>query len=306
VGIQLMVIAALLIAVANLCLRKSIDRGGTTKAYLMIQLSLSSLIMILLNPVRTGDYSWNLPMALFGLIGGILLAGVMTFLGKAFENGPPGLSVAMLNCSSVMPILVLVLLFGSRFGFFYTLWNAVGSILVIIGICWASWEGGEIGSKKKWLIFVGLTFFVHIAYLVFLHWRALLINFPGQAGLGFSLKPGVANTQWFMPIVFFSAALIQTYIFFTREKRLPYKTEMLYGILGSFANGVGAFLMIKGTEVSTSYEHAMLFPIFSVTVILGCNLWGRWLYQEKVHWKANALCMGGLLIGTIDWKAFFN
>ncbi len=302
-GIQLMVIAALFIAISNLCLRRSIDAGGTSKAYLMMQLVLSFFVMVLLNPVRTGDYSWSMPMAVFGLAGGVLLAGVMTFLGKALESGPPGLSVAILNCSSVMPILMLVILFGSQYGFSYTLWNAVGSILVILGICWAGWDGGQVESRKKWLIFVSLAFFAHVAYLVFLNWRALFLNFPGQEGLGLAFAPETLNSQWFMPMVFLSAALIQTYIFFAKEKRMPNRSETIYGLFGSIANGLGAFLLIKGTEIASPLEHAMLFPIFSVTIILGCNIWGRVLYSESVNWKANALCIGGILIGTVDWKA---
>ena len=301
-GLQLMIMAALCIAASNLCMRKSIDAGGTSKAYLMMQLSLSFLVAVLLNPVRTGDYSWNPDMMGFGLLVGISLAGVMTFLGKSLENGPPGLSVAMVNCSSVMPILLLVVLFGARFGFAYTLWNGIGSILVILGICWAGW-GGAIGDKKKWLTFIFLAFFSHVAYLVCLNWRALFINFPQTEGLGFSFTAEVASTQWFMPMVFLSAAVIQTLFFFTQERRFPNRSESFYGMLGSIANGIGAFLMIKSTEMATPIEYAMLFPMFSVTTIIGCNLWGKWLYQEAVNWKANALCIGGILIGTIDWSA---
>ncbi|NGX37554.1 MAG: hypothetical protein K1000chlam2_00710 [Chlamydiae bacterium] len=305
-GIQLMFFCALCIAISNLCMRRSIDAGGTSKAYLMVQLTLSFLIMLLLNPVRTGNYTWDTSMALFGLAGGILLACVMGFLGKALENGPPGLSVALLSCSSVMPILMLVLLFGARFGFYYTLWNALGSVLVITGICWAGWDMNEIANRRKWVLFVSLTFFSHVAYLVFLSWRGLFFSFAGEPGLGLNITAEGSMTQWFMPMIFLSAALIQTYLFFSKEKRAPKRSEVVYGAFGSVANGLGAFLMMRSIEVSTSVEHAMIFPIFSVTLILGCNLWGKFLYKEAVNWKANALCIGGILVGMIDWKVIFN
>ncbi|MDN3505604.1 MAG: hypothetical protein P0S96_00030 [Simkaniaceae bacterium] len=305
-GIQLMLIAGLCIAISNLCLRRSIDAGGTSKAYLMLQLGLSVAVMVLLGPVRTGDFAWDTSMALFAVGGGVLLAGFMGFLGKSFEHGPPGLSVAMLNCSTVMPILMLVLFFGSQFGFYYTLWNAVGSLLVIFGICWAGWDGGQTENRRKWLLFISLTFFTHVAYLIFLHWRALFINFPSAPGLGFSFSAEAASMQWFMPIIFLTAASIQGVIFFTSEKRVPSKTEFSYGFFGSIANGLGAYLMVKATEVATTLEHAMLFPIFSVTLILGCNIWGKFLYQEQVNWKANAACIGGILLGTIEWSSLFN
>lgn len=305
-GIQLMFLAGLLIAISNLCLRRSIDSGGTSKAYLMMQLGMTVLVMILLGPVRTGNYQWDTGMSVFALAGGILLAAVMGFLGKALENGPPGLSVAMLNCSSVVPILVLVILFGAQFGFYYTLWNAIGSVLVILGICWAGWDGSGLSSRRKWLTFVSLSFFTHVAYLVFLNWRALFINFPGKNGLGFSFSPEAANMQWFMPIIFAVAASIQAFLFFSKEKRWPNRSEFSYGMFGSLAHGVGSYTMLKATEVATSIEHAMLFPIFSVTIIIGCNLWGKWLYKEQVNWKANAVCIGGILLGTVDWQSIFN
>ncbi|MBS0607097.1 MAG: hypothetical protein JSR57_09115, partial [Verrucomicrobia bacterium] len=96
-GIQLMVIASLFIAASNYCMRRSIDSGGSSKAFLMIQLFLVFLVAILLNPVRTGEYAWSSCMAYFGLAGGIVLAVMMIFLGKALEKGPPGLTFAALN-----------------------------------------------------------------------------------------------------------------------------------------------------------------------------------------------------------------
>lgn len=304
-GIELMLLSGILIAISNLCLRRSIDAGGTSKAYLMMQLGLSVVVMFLLGPVRTGNFAWSTPMALFAIIGGILLACVMGFLGKAFEHGPPGLSVAMLNCSSVMPILMLVIFFGSQFGFYYTLWNAIGSVLVILGICWAGWDGGQFANRSRWLLFIALSFFSHVAYLVFLNWRSLFINFGAEPGLGLHFSSETANTQWFLPIIFFVASFIQAYLFFTQEKRVPNRSEVTYGLFGSVSNGLGAFLMVKATEVATSLEHAMLFPIFSVTIILGCNLWGRWFYKENVNWKANAVCIGGILLGMVEWSRIF-
>lgn len=305
-GLELMIIAAICIAISNLCMRKSIDAGGSSRGYLMLQMSLSFVIMVILNPIRRGDYSWNTSIVLFGLAGGLLLAAVMTFLGKSLEKGPAGLSVAILNCSSVMPILVLVMLFGARFGFHYTLWNALGSLLVIGGICWAGWDKGEVQSRRQWLLFISLTFFAHVAYLTYLNWRVLFMNFPGEEGLGLPISAEQASSPWFMPSVFFSAAVIQTFLYLTKERRIPNGSEISYGVFGSIANGLGAFLMIRATEVATSLEHAMLFPIFSVTLILGCNIWGKMLYKEAVNWKANALCIGGVLLGMVDWQAIFN
>lgn len=305
IGIQLMLLSGLAVALSNLCMRRSIDAGGTTKAYLMLQLALVVGVAILLGPVRTGDYAFSMPMVMMGLIGGLLLSGFMGFLGRALEHGPPGLTIAMLNCSTVMPILLLVLLFGGSYGFFYSWWNGIGSLLVVAGLCWAGWELIENIDRRKWLTFIGMAFGLHVTYLVFLQWRALFLNFPGSSFVGISLTPADVNCQWFMPMVFLTASIVQAVRFFSTESRRPNAGEVRYAVFGGITNGLGAFLLIRATEVATSFEQAMLFPFFSVTLIIVCNIWGRWLYSEKVNWRANSCCIAGLLIGTIDWAGLF-
>lgn len=305
-GIQIMTLSAFFGAISNLFVKRNFDKGGATRAYLMIQLLIVFLMSIFLNPIRSGNFHWSTSMALFGLGGGVILAGFMTFMGKAFELGPAGLTVALLNCSSVMPILILVGIFGAQYGFYYTLWNGLGSLLVIIGMCWAGWGLSGMNGQKKWLSFVILAFCLNILYFVFLNLRALFINFPGTKSLGLSFSPEDANAQWFMPMVFLGAAIMQTLSFYAKDKRLPKKIEIFHGIGGGIAQTLCASLMIWSTEIASSTEQAMLFPTFSVAIILLCNIWGRWLYKEVIHWKANAFCLFGLLIGTIDWKVFFH
>lgn len=156
-------------------------------------------------------------------------------------------------------------------------------------------------NRGRWLLFVALAFGFHVFYLVFLEWRALLLHLPDNAPLGFSLTPADLNCQWFMPMVFLAASAFQAINFYTTEKRRPNAGEVKNALFGGIANGLGAFLLIRATEVATSFEHAMLFPFFSVTLIVICNLWGKWLYSEKINWRANTCCIAGLLIGTIDW-----
>jgi hypothetical protein len=102
-------------------MRRSIDSGGTTKGFLMIQLFIVFLVAILLNPVRSGDYHWSNCMAGFSIAGGVVLALMMASLGRALETGPPGLTFAALNSSTVMPSILMVLLFGAAFNRQYNL-----------------------------------------------------------------------------------------------------------------------------------------------------------------------------------------
>lgn len=301
-GIQLVVLGALFVALSNLCMRRSIDAGGSSKGYLMVQLFLTFLVAILLNPVRTGNYEWSSCMAGFGLAGGIVLAGMMACLGRALETGPAGLSFAMLSSSTVMPAIVMVLVFGEKFGFVYNFTHGLGSIVVMAGLFWIGFESVRTGKMVKWFTFSTSAFALHVIFLVFMQWRALFIHFPGATGLMLSFDTDDIASQWFMPMVFCSAAFVQALLFFTSQKKLPARSEVLYGILGGFANGAGTFFLIRATEVATPIEHAMIFPIYAVAIILFCNIWSQWLYREKVKWAASAVCILGILIGTLDWK----
>src|SRR5690606_22409411 len=130
----------LFVALSNYCMRRSIDSGGTTKGFLMIQLFIVFLVAILLNPVRSGDYHWSNCMAWFGIAGGIVLALMMASLGRSLETGPAGLTFAALNASTVMPSILMVLFFGASFGYSYTQWNGIGSVLVVAGLFLAGWK----------------------------------------------------------------------------------------------------------------------------------------------------------------------
>jgi drug/metabolite transporter (DMT)-like permease len=305
-GIQLMLLAGACVAISNFCMRKSVDAGGSSKAFLMVQLFLTFVVAILLNPVRSGDYTWSYSMGLFGVVGGLVLAFMMYCLGKAVESGPSSLCFSMISSATVMPILFMVLLFGASFGFAYNAFNAVGSLLVVSGLIWAGWESLSVGDKKRWILFAAIAFVMHAIFLVFMQWRALCIQFPGHEGLFLSFDDMAIRSQWFMPMVFLAASFVQIVIYILRQRKWPTPLELFYGALGGLTNGVGTFLMIRSTEVSTPVEHAMIFPLFAVSVMLGCNLWGQFIYKEKINWKASGFCILGVLIGTLDWSALLG
>jgi len=305
-GILLMIVAALFVAISNLCMRKSIDAGGSSKAFLMIQLSIVFLVAILLNPVRMNDYHMSPCMIYFGLAGGIILAMMMICLGRALEIGPPGLTSASLSSATVMPALLMTFLFGAQFGFVYNAYHATASIFVILGLFWAGWGVKGSEKKRRWVAFVTGAFVLHALFLVMMQWRALFVNFPGENGLFLNFDIEGATSQWFMPAVFFAAALVQVAVFVFQRKRTITSKEIWFGLGGGLTNGVGTFFMIQATERATSVELAMIFPLFAVGLILFCNLWGRFLYQERVNWLANGLCIVGVVIGTVNWSALLS
>ncbi len=61
---------------------------------------------------------------------------MMWVMGKALEQGPPGLTVAAMNSAAVVPAILMALLFGATYGATYSLANGIGSVLVVIGLFW--------------------------------------------------------------------------------------------------------------------------------------------------------------------------
>ncbi len=298
--------AAILCALHNLFMRRSVDSGGTTKAFLVFVEGFSILVAVLLGPIKTGNYEWSHSIGMIGIIAGVFLGIMMWALGRAMEQGPPGLTVAYLNSSAVVPAVIMVMLFGGAFGHSYQWWNGMGSMLVVGGLFWAVWQATQNHKNKSfWIMFASVAFACHVMFLVILQWRAMLINpnMPGSRLLPFRID--AAQSEWFMPMIFVAATIFLVYQFVKDEARLPKKQEIAYGFYGGVCNGACTYFLIKAAQIATPWENAMVFPIFAVSLIMLCNTWGKVLYKENVHWKAMGLCLFGLFVGTMDWKVFF-
>lgn len=298
--------AAILCAFNNLFMRKSVDAGGTTKAFLVIVEAFSILVALLLGPIKTGQYQWSHSIATIGVIAGVFLGIMMWALGRAMEEGPPGLTVAFLNSSAVVPAVIMVMFFGTAFGHSYQWWNGAGSILVVLGLFWAVWETTKnYHNRSNWVLFASTAFWCHVFFLVILQWRAMLINPNIPVSRLLPFRVDAAHSEWFMPMIFVAATILLLVQFIKAEARLPRKQEVIYGFYGGVCNGACTYFLIRAAQVATPLENAMIFPIFAVSLILLCNTWGKALYKENVHWRAMAICLFGLFVGTMDWKVFF-
>ncbi len=301
-GTAIMMLAGSIVGFANYFLKRSIDAGGSSKVYLMIQLGVTFFVAILLNPVRSGNFSFSPEMASLGLLAGVVLGFMMLSFGKALECGPAGLTSAILNASTVFPILGMVAFFGKDYGFHYTLSNGAGSIILLAGLFWAGYETVHREAFRKWLYLALAACFLHIVFLLILQYRFVLLSFPGESSLFFNLSQREAASEWFMPMTFFSAAVMQVIVYIKQELRPIKKEEIRFGLLGGAFQGVGTFFMIIATEKATALEQAMIFPIFSLMIVLVCNIWGQFLYKEKVHWRAMTVSLFGLLVGALNWS----
>ncbi|MEX0962210.1 MAG: hypothetical protein WDZ28_05085 [Simkaniaceae bacterium] len=294
-----------LAAMQNLCMRRSVDTGGSTNIYVPIQLFISFLIAIVLNPVRLSDFGVNVPIIFLGLGMGVILGFMMSFLGKSLKWGTPALTFAVLNSCSVLPSVLMAFLFGKQFNHPYHWWNGMGSCIVIIGIFWSSWAAISCRNKFKWIFFIGLSSIAFVLFSAMTQWRILLESHGGASPLlPFKISP--LHNAWFMPAIFLGATLIQLFNVKSEPNLRFSLSTLIYGLLGGVANGSSMFFMILSTEKASPFENALIFPLFSITVIQITNLWGRQLYKEKINWAPQMLCVAGLILGSVYWPEIFG
>ena len=301
-GIFLVFISAFFCGASNFCMRRSIDRGGTTQAFLVMQMSIACVISFLLGPFKAQQFSLNPSLFVLGVSAGLVYSFMLGCLGKALERGPSGLTFSILSGATVFPAIVMTAYFGAAFGYTYTIWHAVGSAIVLAGLFWAGRGLQGMTQFKSWLFFAFTMFALHIALLVIFQWRALLLNFPRPEEISSYFTVEKIRSEWFMTLMYGTAMVMQVYLFLKNEKRSLGRSEIVNGMAGGAANCLGTFFLIWATEVATSLENAIIYPVFSVLVILLSNLWSQKVYRESVNWRACQICALGLFIATVDWK----
>jgi hypothetical protein len=283
---------------SSLALSKTLYRGASAGGYLFFYFLSGFLISSFFNGIVFSHIPMNFNMTCLGIAVGLLIPVLMFAIGKALQTGPSGLTFSFQNSGAILPPLLLAFCFNKSFGFFLSFENLIGMILVILGLFWAAVGHAKVSVRKIWIVYALLAFIVQGLILTIFQWRCLLFqeDLPSHALIPFSC-PSNADL-WFMPALFFSAWIYQALRFSYSEKRLPRFPEIIGGSLGGIANGLSTFLLLKATYLASIEEKTMLFPFFTVMVVLFCNLSGRIFYQEKIPWKANALAALGILIGT--------
>ena len=292
-----MCLAGSLTATANLSLRKNFDYAGSKDAFIFVQSFVSFLFALwFLNSLSLS----NLTPTIFslGVVSGICYSVLLVSLGKALELGPPALTLAFLNSSTVVPVPLLMIIFGSAFGFSYTYMHFFGSLLVVLGLFMATQSSDKQAISKKWFFYCGLTFLTHTMYMLILEWKGLMANsaFGGLSRLVPSyIEPN--HAQWFMVVLFLTVAIIQGFRLI--QSNISIKgSDAALGSYGGIANGLSLYYMIYALDNTPGAEHAMIVPLFSVTIVVICNIWGYLLYKEKINIPANALCLIGIFIGS--------
>lgn len=189
-------------------------------------------------------------------------------------------------------------LFGEEFGREYSLWDFIGSLLVLAGLYFMgkTQKNEDYVDFRKWVLWTSIAFAAGLLYCLILEWRVLLQNkdLPDSIFLPFRIE--LPKSDLFIAIMFLVAALSQIAVMppltsFSMNKPLA------CGLIGGLLYVISTFFLILGTEVAkTSSEKALIFPLNTVLLIFLCNSWGRLLYHEKINWKATFLCALGIII----------
>ena len=305
-GLLLAFIASVFISASNYFMRRSIDAGGTVKIFLIIQMCVGFLVAVLIGPVAGHFFSFNPSIAFLGIGTGFLLAVMLYFLGKALETGPAGFTFSIVSAATIVPGIVMASVFGVSLGFDYTVWHGLGSLLVLLGIFWGGKGLAGIQNRFKWILFLTIIFSLHVSILVIYQWRAVLMNLVNPEAYFSFFTAEQIKSLWFNPMLYFGTALGLVILYFKEGFRLPKKEEWNFGVIGGILHSSSTYFLIKGTEVATGMENVIIFPLFSVGIIVLSNLWSQKIYQEKINWRACQVCAFGILIGTVDWKVVAN
>lgn len=296
--------AAFFAAFANFFFRKNIEKGGASSAFLSLYFIISLSVALLLTP-ELSHAKFSVLMCSLGCIAGLLNFLMMSLTARSLELGPPGLTFTFQNASSLIPGLLLFFLFGTSFGFLMTPGLIAGFILIVLGLYFSA-RAFEKGDEKahakfwKWLIFALAMLSVQGIILSIFQWRVLFFSCPVDEPhwlLPWSCHPD--EDVWFMPAFFLLPALLQFLLFWRNEKRKFTSSEWVCGSSAGALNCLAMLFLLLATKTEGDLNKGMLFPLFTVSVILFCNLWGRKIYREKVNWTGITLCLIGVAVGMI-------
>lgn len=291
--------ASLAAACSSLFFRKNANNSieHSASGYLVLFYLLSLLLSLFLYPdVWTAPIN---PVVLaIGALVGLLSSSLMLLTSQALKQGPAGLTFAFQNASAIFPGLLLFFFLGSDFGFSCSTLQFTGMALVLLGLFLGAKKESQNQAKSssRWLIYALLCFFVQILALTFIQARCVLFDFDLKVFSDFS--PKQADDIWFMPGQFGASFLMQSIIFFRKNKKFQ-KSEIVYGCLGGVANFLSTCLLLFATKVASPAEKSILFPCFAVGSLLLCSVWAKVLYKEKFNLTTNVLCSCGIFMAVI-------
>lgn len=277
--------AAVFAALANFIFRKNSELKSPISKFLLPFYLMALVGAFLLQP----SFSFSYTLFLGGVVTGVLNVLLMHVTARALLNGPSGLTYAFQNVSAVFPGFILYMIFGTAWGFSFSLPQFFGLLLVVGGIfLGAREESSDKSANQAWLKYAISALLIQVVALTLIQGRCILFS----CNLG--LDP--SHDGSFMPGLFGAALLLQKWNF---DKKVFTSRETLYGLAAGLLNFGSTWLLLTATESAKPTEQPILFPIFCVFTILFCNVWATCYYKEKFKILPNTLASAGVLVGII-------
>jgi hypothetical protein len=295
-----MFLASLFTSFSNLFLRKSVDLRGENAGdpFLIQRLLASALVVFIAILIQQKSVSLEWTTSLLGIAAGLFLGALMWSMAQTLKRGPSGLTFAILNAASMAPPLILALVFGEAYGHGYTLWNGIGSLLVVAGLLWMGWSKESTSWQKSWIPWIIGAFLIHASFLIFFQWRALLLKdgLPPSVLLPFKCDASCGDS--FTLLMFLIAAGMQLFMPRRTTRDYTFSEQAFWGGLGGFLNGIGILFMVTAADAAFySIEKTFLFPLYCVALIVLNNIWSTLMYGEKINWAATMVCVSGIIVG---------
>lgn len=288
--------AATLSSVSNWSFRKKFELSDKTEGFLFYYYLITFFLAIFIN-WRVFFEPANFTMLGLGSLAGAMNVLVMYFTAEALKKGPSSLTFAFQNASCVFPSLLLALFFGEPFGYTFNSFQLLGIILVVFGLFMGSTQRNK-KTSALWFFLAIACLGSQVLTLTFIQGRCILFKCQGMDH--FLARYAVLETAdvWFLPAQFGMAALLQGLLYLKMRNPLK-KQEIKYAGLAGSLNGLSSFLLLLATKWAIGFENLILLPLFSVSVIILCNLWAHKLYGEKLYYTTMAACILGIFLVAI-------
>lgn len=300
-SIILIFFSATCAAFSNFLFRKNIENLGanhTAVGYLAVYYFFAICIALSVYPNICIDNVDFLMLTIGGFVG-LLNSVMMLLIFHALKLGSSGLTFAFQNASAVFPGLILFMILGSDLGFPYTCFQFIGMIVVIVGLFLGTKEGlsPSSGISRKWLKYILSCSVLQILALTFIQARCVMCECVQKCEFFSANTLSDVSDIWFMLGQFSISFISQTWMLLHEKRRLQ-KQEILYGSLSGIAFFASTWLLLLATKWALPFEQGMLFPCFSISIMILCNIWAYKLYNEAFNFKTNILCSLGILIAS--------
>lgn len=303
------IVAGLLMAINNLSIRATmgLSESKGQDPFLAWRFLAAGVVSFLIPYAQNGAFVFHSTMLTLGVFTGIVLRQLQAALEESLKYGPAAKSFIFAGGSSVVPALVMFLVFGEEFGYGYSIQSGFGMLLVVSGLVWMC-QGdkkqgkGTKSSPKKWLKWALISFALSALYQLIFQWRALLFREGLPESVLVPFRCSLAEGDCFLLAMLVTAGVYEAVAKNAVSLARKFTKQQIgfYSVIGGGFMGLSMFSLMQATQfASTEVEKLLVFPLYCVTLIVGCGLWGKVLYKEKVKWPANALCVVGIFVSSL-------